>query len=315
MSALPIITNSQIGTYLGCARKFWWSYELAIRPERKGTALSIGTAYHAALERINRGLEPEPPAGLDEPYATIVACMIAGWRWRWANTPIGKVVAAEMVFQFRPSRARFIQSGKIDSIQELPDGRLAVVEYKTCGEDLSPQSNYWRRLNIDRQISIYMLGARALGYPVETVVYDASRKPGMRPYAATPAEKRKFKKDGTLYANQRETDEPLADFAERLTADIGENYEWYYGRQEIPRLESDLEQCRAELSMFAEQIRTARRTGRWPRNTDSCRRHGLCPYFNPCTNSHDPQAQGVPSGFRVAANVNEELEIEDETGE
>lgn len=300
MAALPIITNSQIGTYLGCARKFWWNYELAIRPERKGTALSIGTAYHAALERINRGMEPDPPVGLDEPYATIVACMISGWRWRWANQPIGKVVAAEMVFEFRPSRARFVQSGKIDSIQELPDGRLAVVEYKTCGEDLSPQSDYWRRLNIDRQISIYMLGAKALGYPVETVVYDASRKPGMRPKLLTKAQGG----DG----EQRESPEQ---YAARLMADIESRYEWYYGRQEIPRLESDLEQCRAELSMFAEQIRTARRTGRWPRNTDGCMRYGKCAYFNPCTNSHDPQAQGVPSGFRVASNVNEELEIED----
>lgn len=311
--SLPILTNSRIGTHMLCPRRDWWAYELAIRPETRGVALSVGSAYHAALERINRGMEPEPPA-IDEPFATIVQCMIAGWRWRWQNAPIGNVIAAEQVFQFRVGRAWFIQSGKIDSVQELPDGRLAVVEYKTCSDDLSPQSDYWRRLNIDRQISIYILGTRALGYDVQTVIYDAARKPGMRPYAATPIDKRKFTKEGKLYANQRETDEPLSEYAARVMADIEANYEWYYGRQEIPRLPADIEECRDELIMFAERIRTSRRTGRWPRNTDSCRRYGLCPYFNPCTNSHDPLTQGVPAGYRIAENVNEELQPEEENG-
>ena len=63
----------------------------------------------------------------------------------------------------------------------LPDGRVAIVEFKTTRDEISPGSDYWKRLNIDRQVSVYMLGARALGYDATAVLYDAARVPGLRP--------------------------------------------------------------------------------------------------------------------------------------
>ena len=45
----------------------------------------------------------------------------------------------------------------MDGVVHLPDGRLAVLEVKTCLEDISPDSEYWLRLRQDRQSSLHFL--------------------------------------------------------------------------------------------------------------------------------------------------------------
>ena len=289
---------------MACPRRYWWSYELGIRRESEGRALTIGRAYHAALEAINGGGDPGAAAAscreadLDDVDRELAACMVAGWSWRWSESPqFRKVLASERVFEFRPfNGARFTIAGKIDVIGELHDGRVAVGEYKTCADDLSPGSDYWRRLLIDRQISGYILGARAIGFPAETVVYDAARKPGLRPRLMS----RKKDSDGER--------EDMAAFADRLMADIGQRPDWYYGRQEIQRLDADLEEWRADVAQSAAMIAASRKAGRWPRNTDSCMRWGKCGYFGPCADSYDPTTRGLPSGFVKVENVHTELQ-------
>lgn len=299
-----VLTSSRVGCFLACPRRHLWAYELGIRPERDGVALSIGSAYHKALERLNRGdsiekaLESIAAFGMEPLDAALAACMASGWQWRWSNHPIGRIVECERVFQFRSTRgARFTVAGKIDAIAVLPDGRTAVIEYKTTREDISPASDYWRRLSIDRQVSWYILGARSLGYDVDTVVYDAARVPGLKPKLLSR------KKDA---GDARES---IEQFADRLTQDISERPDWYFARQEIPRIQADLDEARAEMSHFAGMIGSARAADRHPRNTDACKRWGKCPYFGPCADGHDPIAQGVPPGFRVVPDVNVELTV------
>lgn len=298
------ITNSQVGTYMACPRRAWWAYEKGIRKETPGVALSMGTAYHAAIEALNCGRSIDEAVALArspdlEPVdRELAACMVCGWDWRWSQARVGKIIATEKVFEFKPvKRAQWSVAGKIDAIAELPDGRIAVVEYKTTGDDLSPHSDYWRRLLIDRQISWYVLGARSLGFNVDTVIYDAARKPGVRPRLLS----RKKGEDAR---------ESMEQFAERLTADIAERPDWYFGRQEIPRIESDIDEAQREMAMFAGMIRKSQTTNRWPRNTNACIQFGTCPYFGPCTANHDPETAGTPSGFKKVSDVHVELTIE-----
>jgi hypothetical protein len=42
----------------------------------------------------------------------------------------------------------------------MADGRLAVLECNTAGEDVGPDSDCWLRLRYDGQISLYFLAAR-----------------------------------------------------------------------------------------------------------------------------------------------------------
>lgn len=308
-----VLTTSRVGAYMACPRRHWWSYELGIRKERDGRSLTIGKAYHGALEAMNRGTAPDLAAAscrtadLDDVDREIAACMAAGWSWRWREAPqFAKVLAVEQVFEFRPVKSkRWSVAGKIDVIGELPDGRVAVGEYKTTTEDLSKGTDYWRRLLIDRQCSGYVLGARALGYPVDTVSYDACRLPGIRPRLLTAVQRK-------LSGAPEGTRESLDQYAERLMASIAEKPDWYYGREEIPRLDADLEEWRADMAHVVAMLTQSRKVNRWPRNTDACKRWGTCPYFNPCSASHDPTTQGVPSGFVKVEDVHVELRVNPE---
>lgn len=295
------LTTSSVGSYLGCPKRYQWAYELGLRREQSSAALGIGSAYHAALEAINHGTPIAAAAALarspliaDEIDREIAACMVSGWAWRWSDAPqFAKILEVERVFEFETAGVTIM--GKIDVIGELPDSRVAVGEYKTTSEDISPGSDYWRRLLIDRQCSTYVMAARSMGYNVDTVCFDAARKPGLRPRLLS----RKKDGDGAR--------EDTATFAARLMESIAEKPDWYYRREEIPRVDADLELWKEDMSHVATLIGFSRTLNRWPRNTDSCKRWGTCPYFGPCVANHDLETQGTPSGFVRVENVHVEL--------
>lgn len=302
--SLPlIITHSRVSALAACPRRHWWSYELGIRRDTTSLPLSVGRAFHNAIERLRKGESLESAIGsardgcADPADAELTACMVAGWEWRWREAPLGRCLAAEATWQIRIGRGRAmcVVAGKIDAVYELQSGEVAVVENKTTREDIGPNSDYWRRLNIDRQISWYILGARELGFPATTVVYDAARVPGLRPRLLSR------KKDGD---GARES---VEQYAERVMADIGARPDWYYARHEIPRLDSDIAEAKDEMGQWHRILREHRRRGLWPRNTDACMRWGRCPYFGPCADGHDPMTQGVPRGYRVVDDVHAEL--------
>jgi RecB family exonuclease len=199
-------------------------------------------------------------------------------------------------------------AGKIDRIVGLPDGRVAVLETKTTGQSLDDASDYWTRLRLDGQLSLYVYAARQLGYPVETVLYDVVRKPEIQPARATPPEKRKYRKDdGKLYAGQREQDETPAEFGVRLNQDILARPEFYFARKEIPRLDADLNEAQAEWWQQARLLRDCQIAGRWFRNPNSCLMPFRCDYWNLCSSGVRPETGNVPAGYQRVANVHPEL--------
>src|SRR6185436_14997815 len=74
-------------------------------------------------------------------------------------------------------------AGKIDGIIRLEDKRKSVMEHKLLGEELGSDSQLWKRLRVDHQISLYILAARKLGHDVGSVFYDVTRKPTIKPTA------------------------------------------------------------------------------------------------------------------------------------
>lgn len=311
--SLPPLTHSSTSTLKTCPRKYRLRYVDGLRKIKVGDALNIGSMFHAALETNDKAGPDAAYAAIDTHYGTIpgwcqtgddinewsvqhqmVRTMFAGHLWRWSEDNL-KVVATELVFTLpivnpdtgHESRT-FALGGKLDRIVKLPDGRLAVMEYKTCGVDISDSTDYWPRLRMDQQISVYVLAARALGHDVATVLYDATRKPSIRP---------------KLVKGARETP---TEWAARYLADIYERPGFYYARQEIPRLESDLDEFRAELWQMAGTIREAQNHGRFFRNTNSCLFPYRCEYFDVCSNNLNP-SERVPDGFEIVTDLHPEL--------
>ena len=308
------LTSSRLAALRKCPRLHYLRYELGLTRSREATPLRLGSAFHAGLEAHNRTASEQTAferALCD--YETIpnwadpvewaveretLKALLRGHIWRYGSDNI-EFVSVEQTFEVplcnpaTNARSRtFTVAGKIDGIVVLSDGRLAVLEYKTAGEDIAPDAEYWLRLRCDGQISMYVLAARACGFNVATVLYDVTRKP-------------------TIRLRQNETPEA---YGQRLLADIGERPDFYYQRREVPRLEDELGEFRDELWQQAQHLIDLRR--RASKLADPATAHfrnvgrmtcGQCEFSSICLNSIRVNPDSPPAGYRILDNVNPEL--------
>ena len=309
-----ILTHSRLSCFRACPRRHYLRYEVGLTKEEQSFALRVGSAFHEAhnAKDEDRDIDAVIDAHLEDPYdKAIVAAMFDAHSRRWEGEDL-EVVATELPFEIplvnpRTGAATPIWrlAGKIDRIVKLTDGRLALMERKTTSRDFSPGADYWVRLHLDQQLSIYVIAARESGYPVDTILYDVTRRPALRPLKATPEEKRKYKVGGALYANQHANDETPPEFAGRVAGEIFDKPNYYFARIEIARLEQDLEDCRSEVWMQQLTIRNAQRDGHWYRNPDSCYEPWACDYLPICQNRD--LEDFTPSGYVKVEDVHPEL--------
>ena len=167
---------------------------------------------------------------------------------------------------------------------------ILVVEHKTSSEDVSQGSVYWQKLQLDAQVSNYIVGARSLGYEPDGVLYDVLRKPDIEPLKATPIADRKYTKptkkdpESRLYANQRDRDETPDEYYDRCIATIAKDPDKYLQRGIVVRLSSEEADAAYDMWHTGEAIQASRAANRWPRNVDACANfHRLCDYWIVCT--------------------------------
>lgn len=314
-----LLTHSRLSCFRTCPQKHYLRYEVGLRPEEESTALRVGRAFHRALEAEYKGedIDAAMTECVADPYdMALVAAMFSAYHERWKDTTL-EVIQAEETFNIPLTNPQtgapttvWQLAGKTDRIVKLADGRLALMEHKTTSRDFTPGADYWVALHLDQQLSIYVIAARELGFDVQTILYDVMRRPMLRPLKATPEADRKYtKKDGKLYANQREADELPDEFAARVAADIAERPDYYFARIEIPRLQQDLDECAWEVWQQQLAIREAQRSGRWYKNPNSCfGNFGVCEYLSICQgNTLNGE---IPPGFKVTEDIHPELNQE-----
>lgn len=336
------LTHSSESTFKLCNRKYFLRYVLGLVQSHDSDPLRIGGAFHAALEVSKKGgdegavekmvrdsyAEQEcPPWLTTEEYAVeceTAAAMSVAWHRRWKDDFIVDYVAAELPFDLpiiNPATGRSAPKvrnrGKIDGIARLPDGRLALVEHKTTGDSIETNGEYWKKLQLDSQISRYFIAARRLGYEVDTTVYCVTRKPQIRPKAIAKADRAMATSRGNYFGialtgtcPERETP---ALFGARLLADMGERPDFYFARMEIPRLQSDLSEFETEEWVLHHQIRECELeqanagASAWPRNTSACTGFYTCPYLDVCKGMRGDPTEQIPQGFRIAGKLHPEL--------
>lgn len=363
LAGAELLTHSQRSCYKTCQRKAYYRYELGVRPKRAATPLRFGSAVHLGLDLLAQGVERDAAiAQAVANYETLpswcrtdeqvtdwmveretVSMLLAGYHWYWGGSLGETVIATEQAFELplrnpetgHPSRT-FRRAGKIDKIVRLFDDRLAIREHKTTRDDISPDSDYWQHLDIDEQISEYILAARDLGYPVVTIDYDVIRKPAIEPKLVPVLDsdgkkivldaegnrvrRTNIKRDGNpgvghgewiqsgsaekgwALQQRRETPE---EFGIRLLDDIYKRPAFYYQRREIPRLDDDLEEYRHDLWAVGQQYADSRRLGRWFRNTGACKSLGGCEFLAVCRVGINPA--NPPDGFERVIDVHPEL--------
>lgn len=344
-----LLTHSSEATWKTCPRKYFLRYKMGLTPAHDSEPLRLGSAVHVGLESIKNGgdemaaelavraeyaLADRPPY-LDpidfEVEQEIAIALVRGYYTRWKDSAIIKYIAAEAPFKLpivNPSTGRatpsFHSAGKIDGIAELPDGKLAIIEHKTTTDDLSLDSDYWKRLMLDSQISRYVLAARTMGYDVRAIIYDVIKKPGIRPKNITKADRANATYLGHYFGHKLISEcperETPAMYGARLLADTIERPDWYFARNEIVRLDSELDEYRAEQWTIQQTIREAELNQQkwgiaaWPRNTSACTMPYRCPYLDICRGMKGDPSEQTPEGFKVADRLHPELVIEDTKG-
>lgn len=301
---LPLLTSSRLKSARSCLRKHklryldGWTLRNAPENMRFGTLVHKGLeawwlAVLANADRLGCAFMAMR-ASVTDPFDLVRAeVLLAGYEARWGEHAADyEVLGVEVEFETAminpltgmPSQTWRL-AGKIDAIvREISSGRVLVVEHKTSSEDISQGSEYWRRLRMDGQVSVYFEGAVALGHDVAACLYDVLGKPGIKPLKATPVEDRKFTKAGALYATQRIADETPEEYRTRLLEKIAEAPERYFQRGEVTRMETERESSMVDVWQLAQSLREAERMGRAPRNPDACLSYGrTCEFFAACS--------------------------------
>lgn len=322
-----LLTNSRLRTNRDCRRKHRLLYVDGWRPKKVGEALRFGTLIHTGLEawwlddgtgRLAAALDAIAGKGWDEYDQAKAEELLAGYDERWlAEMGRYEVLAVEQTFivpLINPDTGGVSRTwnlaGKFDGVlRDLATGQVLILEHKTTSDPIEdPTATYWTKLAMDSQVSHYYIGAEGAGFSATGCLYDVLLRARLKPYRATPVENRKFKKDGTLYANQRAEDETPNEYRARLRADIQANPEKYFQRRDVPRTESDIRDYLGDAWAEGRAIREAELADRAPRNPEACHRFGQCPFWPICAEGFQPEDH--PDMYERVEDVHPELELE-----
>lgn len=278
---LPLLTESRLRTFRRCAREEKLRYQDGLQAKRSA-ALDFGTLVHNALElwwRFNlAAVEQFLADSKADPYDVAKAwalmrgydAMYAGDKERYEVLAVEAEFRAPLVNPETGHESRTYElAGKLDVlVRERATRDVLIVEHKTSSEQLDPGSSYWVRLRMDGQISMYFMGAAALGYKPVACLYDVIGKPQLRPYQVS---------------SKRAVAETAEEYSERVFAAIAEDPERYFRRAHVVRLDGEIRDWQLDVWQIAAQMRDAKRLGIAPRNVDSCVRYSTaCGYLPLC---------------------------------
>ncbi|MBI4349518.1 MAG: PD-(D/E)XK nuclease family protein [Elusimicrobia bacterium] len=191
------INFSRLRAYLECP----WEYKLRFVDGRRQPftpASALGMTIHKALEAFHREEAPDlgrllelyerhfHHAGFDDPrlkeqwYKKGEGMLRRYWKDEEGRRTRAAYMEREFIFPLGPHTVR----GMIDRVDEHPDGRFEVIDYKTGAEGEAGESSFFQ----DLQLRIYGLGCKeALGFDpaLLTLYYVATGHRKTREYDAS----------------------------------------------------------------------------------------------------------------------------------
>lgn len=314
MRQLTVLTQSAVRAFRSCPRKYENLYVKLYRARAVSEPLYYGDLWHGIRENIWKREAIFWPLDIDPYLLARLEVMAQGYIAAFGHWLEGvEIVSVEEPFRIKLVNPRtdkasrtFELEGKLDGIVR-ENGQLWNCEEKTRGGDVDDDDPYWRRLEIDPQVSLYHVATQEkYGEAPRGTIYFVCVKPSIRPKLATPEDKRRYTKDGKLDARQRATDETPEEFKARLIEVVSKDPDRYFKMVRVPRLEKDLEDSRLDVWDTAQAIIAARNSGTFLRNPDSCI-HAFgqcCDFFAVCTNR---ATLDDPLLYRKADSAHEEL--------
>ncbi len=273
-----------------CRRRYKHEVVDGVQP-RAGKALVIGIATHAALEVFDKGgTVQEAMAELDthpwdmhngEVEQRRTRAMVRAYFSRWESTR-AQVEVIESERPFTTPLGPSILKGRNDSLWRVA-GRLFLVERKTTSEEVSTVgADYWQRLALDIQVTVYPWEAARRHGTLPSILYDVIRKPLGSPKMKEKVSKRKAETPEEYEARKAAAYETLEEFEERLVQEMLDKADEYLVRREVHRT---AEQNAAIMDELREELATMDSyEGSYPRNDQACTSaYGACPFLGVCT--------------------------------
>ena len=220
---------STIRSFKLCPMLYRLQRVLCLQPVEETEALRMGTNWHKCLEiltdpeqgqdalitHLDTAYENRPPSvePVDwETERTVLLYSALGWLWYWQDDKV-ETIAREIPFK-REVRPGYVRQGRIDRI--IRRGLVQVGEYKSTSKSIESGSAYWNTLNLDTQITLYIIEARHLQlagglthlciYPndsrISGVLYDVWHKPSIRPKKLSQADTKTFIETGEYFGEK-----------------------------------------------------------------------------------------------------------------
>ncbi len=333
-----VFTASRMNCMMHCLRKHYWASEIGLTKAETGLALRVGTAWHSGMEARWRGASYEEalaasiPEGIDLPPYEVakIAAMLAAYYDVYGEHEQSTKPLPEKLFAFEIEEG-FTAEGKIDCLNaQIAYDRVALIEHKTTGERVDPDSEFWMRLTFNLQVLQYIWASRALGVPTDVVVYDVVRKPKIKPREVYDLDadgkkvvldrsgERVFNKQGKNKGEPRQSGDEAKgyflqshietpdEFSDRLWKDIRARKEFYFARREVPILEGDLKMFEAQRLAMIKIVIACRAAeasfehpeDAWPRavGEHTCK---FCQFKSFCLANVSIDLNALPEGYSV----------------
>ena len=309
MGKTRILTNSMAGCFLSCRQKFDYRFNRQIVPvDDNVTALSFGSAVHAALERWFRYgvkddaiLVAESFPGLELENQLKASVLVEKYIEYWGEKEVFDVVDVEKEFNV-PLR------NPANNHKSRTNKDLYILEHKTtsCLDEA-----YIKRIGIDRQIAVYANAIQsAYAKPVVGAIYDILQKPSIRMKKGETEEEFQARraalvaksKTGTSSAKRQEPESEEA-FKQRLRETIDGSY---FRREVVKFTPDDIKMHMAEMWAISKEMRS----GVLYRNTGEC--NAKCPYLELCLARGD---MAKCEGIYTTKRANEELSADINEGD
>ena len=221
---------TSIHDFKTCPMLYRLRHILRLRPIDDPATARQGTNWHKCLEILTdpAGGEQAMIDHLNITYSncppsveltdweverTVLLYSALGWLWYWRDDEI-ETLAREVHFE-RQINTLYSRRGMIDRIIRR-NRQLLLGEYKSTSKPIDSSSLYWDRLNLDSQLTLYLLEARhaqlagqleqfgitATDPLISGVLYDVWHKPAIRPKKLTQADSKKFVADGKYFGEE-----------------------------------------------------------------------------------------------------------------
>lgn len=325
-------------------------------PLCEGTGFLPDNLMEAVMRVLNKAYAALP-SGMDQEKAdierTILLYSLTGYLWHYSEDEV-EVLARELEFEYKligPSGRALpdvIVQGKIDKLVRYR-GKLAIMEHKSTSKSVDSDSSLWAHLNLDVQTTLYIEAVQKMQVDgelapygvkhdeplINTILYDAWHKPGIKPKMLTQAASKQFVEDGLYCDIQFDVDhdsmligvtvngaetvieggkkegtfairETPDMFGARLLKDIVDRTDFYFARRELSKTEDEMNRFRREVLSIYRDIRGKLQSDSFFHNERQCEATFKCDYTAQCYNGVELDPENPPDGFKSIFNRGKE---------